>query len=592
MTITSQPLEAYVKCSTKCWLRCAGENATGNAYAVWAQAKSEACRVDGIKRLVAEVPDSERVVVSPTDNLKTATWRIAVGLPARVPNLETRIPIVERAPSAGRGKAAQFIPIRFVWANKIGRHDKLLLAFDALALSKTLGRDVPAGKIIHGDDHAVLKVKTPGLVSEVRTLIEKTATLLSSALPPDLILNRHCAECEFQTRCHQKAVEKDDLSLLALMTEKERKTFHSKGIFTVTQLSYTFRPRRRPKRQPDKREKYHHALKALAIREKKIHVVGSPELKIAGTPVYLDVEGLPDCDFYYLIGVRIGKGEAAVQHSLWADTVEDEREIWNALLGILATVENPVLIHYGSYETVFLRRILFGFHLPIGTTSAFKQKAAKTYEESYNALVKSLCSGRLLHADETKVSVKGKTGFVWVFANLMAVAYIYSETREGDLLHALLKDFTGVLVSDFYAAYDGIRCSQQKCLIHLIRDLNDDVLKHPYDEELKRLAQAFAGLVRPMVGTVDRHGLMSHFLRKHRVSVDRFYRQLSTMALQSQAAVKLRDRFQKNREKLFTFLSFDGVPGTTTMPSTRSKPSPRFGMSSEGGALKRGFENI
>lgn len=137
---------------------------------------------------------------------------------------------------------------------------------------------------------------------------------------------------------------------------------------------------------------------------------------------------------------------------------------------------------------------------------------------------------------------------------------IYGETREGDLLHTLLKDFTGILVSDFYAAYDGIRCRQQKCLIHLIRDLNDDVLKHPYDEELKRLAQAFAGLVRPMVGTVDRHGLKSRFLRKHRVSVDRFYRQLSTVALQSQAAVKLRDRFQKNREKLFTFLDYDGVP--------------------------------
>ena len=222
------------------------------------------------------------------------------------------ISIVARAPSAGRGKAAKFIPIRFVWANKVGRHDKLLLAFDALALSKMLGRDVPAGKIIHGDDHAVLKVKTSGLMSEVRTLVDKIATLLSSHLPPDLILNRHCSECEFQTRCHQKAADKDDLSLLALMTEKQRKKFHGKGIFTVTQLSYTFRPRRRPKRLRDKREKYHHALKALAIRERKIHVVGSPELKIPGTPVYLDVEGLPDRDFYYLIGVRIGKNAAAV----------------------------------------------------------------------------------------------------------------------------------------------------------------------------------------------------------------------------------------------------------------------------------------
>lgn len=80
------------------------------------------------------------------------------------------------------------------------------------------------------------------------------------------------------------------------MSAKERQELRSKGIFTVTQLSYTFRPRRRPRRMRDKREKYHHALKALAIREQKIHIVGRPELKIEGTPVYLDVEGLPDRD--------------------------------------------------------------------------------------------------------------------------------------------------------------------------------------------------------------------------------------------------------------------------------------------------------
>jgi hypothetical protein len=80
-----------------------------------------------------------------------------------------------------------------------------------------------------------------------------------------------------------------------------------------------------------------------------------------------------------------------------------------------------------------------------------------------------------------------------VFANMEEVAYVYSETREGDLLQTMLKDFKGVLVSDFYAAYEAIPCPQQKCLIHLIRDLNDDVLNHPYDEELKRLTLAFAG---------------------------------------------------------------------------------------------------
>jgi hypothetical protein len=87
----------------------------------------------------------------------------------------------------------------------------------------------------------------------------------------------------------------------------------------------------------------HHSLKARAIREQKIHIVGSPELKIEGTPVYLDVEGLPDRDFYYLIGVLIGNGESAVQHSLWADTVQEEGKIWMQFLGKSVT---PNLIEY------------------------------------------------------------------------------------------------------------------------------------------------------------------------------------------------------------------------------------------------------
>lgn len=140
------------------------------------------------------------------------------------------------------------------------------------------------------------------------------------------------------------------------------------------------------------------------------------------------------------------------------------------------------------------------------------------------------------------------------------VAYVYSETRHGDTLERLLKDFTGVLVSDFYAAYDAIQCPQQKCLIHLIRDLNDAVLKHPYDEELKGLVKSFADLVKPMVETVDRYGLKSRFLRKHLASADSFYRYFSRSDFQSEPARAFKDRFEKNRDKLFTFLVHDGVP--------------------------------
>jgi len=759
----------------------------------------------------------------------------------RAQSLESCLHEVERAPAEGRGQPSQFIPIRFVFTNKLTRDDKLLLAFDALVLSELLGRKVGLGKIIHGDGQGTLMVKISALAGEVRKLTGKIAAMLSSPSPPDLLLNRHCSACEFQVRCRQKAIEKDDLSLLSSMTEKERKKFNSKGIFTITQLSFTFRPRRRPKRLATKPERYHHSLEALAIRERKIHIVGSPELKIEGTPVFLDVEGLPDRDFYYLIGIRVTTAQGVMQHSLWADSANEEKCIWADFLNILSEIENPVLVHYGSFETTFLKRMsdrhaaplegsdvarsskssinllssifaqvyfpafsnglkeiarylgftwsdptasgvqtiawrheweatkspslkatvvtynaqdcealelvgrklvdlhqaspeaegsppndvvrtermkhehlygfkrntfsfpeldainkaaywdyqrervyvksnaclkialtrssrarkvlspnkiiecprprccqkcgstnfwawekksksildlkfmrhgikrwiilyqfhrykcqdcgatfspekmgwtrskfglgivayslyqniglrlpqesvdrslnkLFGLHLRIGTTNRFKAKAAETYKGTYDALVARLCNGQLIHADETKISVEGKVGFVWVFANMEEVAYVYRETRHGSTPQSLLKDFTGVLVSDFYAAYDGIPCPQQKCLIHLIRDLNDAVLKYPYDEELKRLVKNFADLVKPMVETVDRHGLKSHFLRRHLRSVDRFYRRLSGANLQSDSAGTFKERFEKNRAKLFTFLIHDGVP--------------------------------
>jgi predicted RecB family nuclease len=171
------------------------------------------------------------------------------------------------------------------------------------------------------------------------------------------VLNKHCAECEFQAHCRQMALEKDDLSLLSGMTAKEITKQHSKGIFSVTQLSYTFRARRKPKRFAAKPEKYSHALRALTLREGKIHIAGRPELHIHGNPVYLDVEGVPDRDFYYLIGLRIKSGDAYVQYAFWANTLAEEQEIWAACLQTLAKIDHPQLIHYGSYETTFLKRM-------------------------------------------------------------------------------------------------------------------------------------------------------------------------------------------------------------------------------------------
>ncbi len=149
---------------------------------------------------------------------------------------------------------------------------------------------------------------------------------------------------------------------------------------------------------------------------------------------------------------------------------------------------------------------------------------------------------------------------VWVFTNLEDVAFVYSETREATTPQKVLSNFTGVLISDFYAAYDSIQCAQQKCLIHLMRDLNEDLSKQPFNEEMKELAQEFANMVKPMIDSVDRFGLKAYHLRKHKTSVDRFYEVLSRRDYQTEVAANYKKRFERNSGKLFTFLDHDGVP--------------------------------
>jgi hypothetical protein len=115
-------------------------------------------------------------------------------------------------------------------------------------------------------------------------------------------------------------------------------------------------------------------------------------------------------------------------------------------------------------------------------------------------------------------------------------------------------------VSDFYYAYDSVACPQQKCLIHLMRDLNGHIYKEPFNQEIKQLVQEFATLLKPIIDTIDRFGLKARFLRKHKLAVTRFYDALLSRKYKTEQAEKIQVRFKKNRAKLFTFLDYDDVP--------------------------------
>jgi hypothetical protein len=202
------------------------------------------------------------------------------------------------------------------------------------------------------------------------------------------------------------------------------------------------------------------------------------------------------------------------------------------------------------------------FDLPLDAPKAFHMKSAmaEKYMPTYRDILRQIAKGALIHADETRGVVKGGGHYIWVFANLTTVAYVYAESRESVVLEDVLDGFSGVLVSDFYAAYDSVPCAQQKCLIHLMRDINEDLHGNPFDDELKEIAGRFGALLREIVETIDRYGLKARHLGKHRKPAAGFIEHVVAMKCATEAGLALKKRIEKNRDKLFTFLDYDGVP--------------------------------
>ncbi len=197
-----------------------------------------------------------------------------------------------------------------------------------------------------------------------------------------------------------------------------------------------------------------------------------------------------------------------------------------------------------------------------------------------------LLSGKLINIDETAINLQKDKGYVWVLASTNSVYFFYRNSREGSFLADMLQKFKGVLVSDFYTAYDSLDMPQQRCLIHLMRDMNEDLLKHPFDDELKSIANMFSCLLKTIVDTIDRYGLRKRHLNKHRAHAARFCDWIIARDFRSEVAKNYVRRVTKYRNHLFSFLAYDGIPWNNNNAEHAIKSFAKFRRFSNGTATE------
>ena len=79
-----------------------------------------------------------------------------------------------------------------------------------------------------------------------------------------------------------------------------------------------------------------------------------------------------------------------------------------------------------------------------------------------------------MYADETGRRVEGKTWWRWCFRTADATYYLIDHSRGHPAWDRFFaEEFNGVLVADFWAAYDAVSRLHPNCWPHLLREVKE-----------------------------------------------------------------------------------------------------------------------
>ncbi len=859
MQITRRLIEAHLDCKYKAYLLASGRTGTPHELEIVLAELQTAYREQAAAVLIRKchkAPSAFR-----NTDLHTGQ-EVILGPTLEDEEIAFQFDALRRTDGESSLGPFYYSPVLFWQGESPGRNQTLLMAAGGIILSRHQRVQPKTATVIFGSECRTRTIQLTNYYKAAQQVLDG----LGSDEAPRLILNDHCPLCEFRTECREQAIKTDDLSLLGHMTEKKIAHYAQTGTLTVTQLSYTYHARRHRNVHP-KQNPRSLPLHALAIRQKRILVVGKPAFPKTAVRIFFDAEGDFDNKFTYLLGLLIVKGGKEEMISLWADDPLQQKPLFEQFVDVLKQHDDYTLFHYGQYEAEILRKMRavvrpkkavdaaisasvnvlaplhsdvyfptysnglkdIGKYLGFSWTDAnasglqslawrkrwemtgsddFKQnlivynaedcRALKRVTETLEAigqqedekeaspaweqvtfepskrdwgrigfvlpdfdrinkcayfdyqrdkvclrhgsrqrklrhahkwkrrqgwlhpnvrtevkvskclhcrgrnlkplkkvhikrqvfdlemrpsgmvrrvieyravrvrcldcnrlsslhkvlrldpyrhglkswamyqhvehqvsltklaalckdffhlhldhayihmmkaimvayyrptrklLMQKLLAGGVIYVDETEITLRYGKGYVWVLTNGEEVIYIYRPNREVGFLRELLTDFNGVLVSDFYPGYDGMPFLQQKCLIHLIRDMNSDLRTNPFDDELKLLLSEFGMLLRGIVETIDRHGLGERWLMKHKPKVDSFLDRVGSQDYRSQVAQGYKERFAKYRDKLFVFLEHDGVAWNNNNAEYAIKQFAHYRLLVDGAMVESGLND-
>jgi hypothetical protein len=168
----------------------------------------------------------------------------------------------------------------------------------------------------------------------------------------------------------------------------------------------------------------------------------------------------------------------------------------------------------------------------------------------------------VVQGDETGWRINGQTAWAWCFRDPRLALFLIDRHRSRDVIERVLgTSFAGTLVSDFYAAYNGLGCPKQRCLVHLLRELVKLREELPW-QSVRAFIQPLIDLFRDAIQVgKDRDRLGAAAFAQARQSIfDRFDTLMLTSHTRHPQCLRIWRRLFKHCDELFTFLEDARVP--------------------------------
>lgn len=259
-----------------------------------------------------------------------------------------------------------------------------------------------------------------------------------------------------------------------------------------------------------------------------------------------------------------------------------EGEIPRSYLGPTATIISN-LFHYDigtPYEKI--ERIYTDiFELPIttGALIGMDKRVAKKGIILYTELEKKIKQSSVSYTDETGWRINGENHWLWHAGNKdVGSLYVIDKHRNHDVAEKLLgENYKGILVSDCLATYNVVKASaKQKCIAHLLRDINKLDVLYPNDSEVIAFSVNLGNIIcegLDLKKEYKKEKCTIDDLEKGKEILEKKLDALTKVKIGNKKADTLRKRLIRHRNELFTFLVSPEVEPTNNFAERQLRPS-------------------